>query len=229
MAQERLKIYARIRAPKAAAIAGIIFAILIFISIVLLLDSPLDKSLDTMAWFANSSNSLLLSFNLIPFAGIAFLWFMGVVRDHLGDKEDQFFATVFFGSGLLFLVTLFIAAASMGTVIVLSKIQPERLLVTGIYDLSWTFSRYLIVVYTIRMAGVFMISTSSLFIRTRAIPRWMAILGFLLAAIMIFRIGQIDRLGWVFLFFPLWILLVSIHILITHYWNKSKPIPTEVD
>ena len=41
--------------------------------------------------------------NLIPFAGIAFLWFIGVLRDRLGEQEDRFFATVFFGSGLLFL------------------------------------------------------------------------------------------------------------------------------
>ncbi len=72
-----------------------------------------------------------------------------------------------------------------------------------------------------------MISTSSLFIRTKAIPRWMALLGYLLAAIMIFRLRQIDRVGWVFLFFPLWILLISIYILITHYWNKPEAKPTE--
>ncbi len=227
MAQEGLKIYARLRAPKAAAIAGIIFAILIFISIVLLLNALPEKQLDRMAWFAKSHNSLLLAFHLIPFAGITFLWFMGVVRDHLGAKEDQFFATVFFGSGLLFLVTLFIASASMGSVILLSGTQPEHLLASGIYDLSWTFSRYLMFVYAIRMAGVFMISTSALFFRTRVIPRWMALLGFLLAAIMIFRISQIDRLSWVFLCFPLWILMVSVYILLSHFWKKLEAIPTE--
>lgn len=72
-----------------------------------------------------------------------------------------------------------------------------------------------------------MISTSSLFIRTGATPRWIALLGYLLAAIMIFRIKQIDRVGWVFLFFPLWILLVSVYILIVHYRNESKAAPTE--
>jgi hypothetical protein len=227
MAQERLKIYARLRAPKAAAIAGIIFAILLFISTGLLLTSLLDKPLDQVEWFARSSSYLLLSLNLIPFAGIAFLWFIGVVRDYLGDQEDKFFATVFLGSGLLFLTTLFIAAASMGTVILLSKTEPKNLLASGIYDLGWSFSRYMMFVYTIRMAGVFMISTSSLFFRTRVVPRWMSLLGFLLAAIMIFRISQIDRLGWVFLLFPLWILMVSIYILITYYWHRSEVLPTE--
>lgn len=227
MAQEKLRIYARLRAPKAAAIAGILFAILIFISIVLLLTSLPENPRDNTAWLVAKKNNLLLSFNLIPFAGIAFIWFMGVVRDYLGENEDQFFATVFFGSGLLFLAALFVAAASTGTIILLSETQSERLIASGIYDLSWTFSRYLMFVYAIRMAGVFMISTSSLFIRTRVIPRWMALLGFLLAVIMIFRISQIDRLGWVFLFFPLWILLVSVYILIIHHRHQPESTATE--
>ncbi len=226
MAQEKLRIYARLRAPKAAAIAGILFAILIFISIVLLLNVLPEKAGDSLAWLTTHRSNLLLSFNLIPFAGIAFIWFMGVVRDYLGEQEDQFFATVFLGSGLLFLATLFVATASMGTIILLCAAQSDRLIASGMYDLGWTFSRYLMSVYVIRMAGVFMISTSSLFWRTRVIPRWMALLGFLLAAIMIFRISQIDRLGWVFLFFPLWIFLISAYILIIHYRNPSEATQT---
>jgi hypothetical protein len=50
----------------------------------------------------------------VPFAGIAFLWFIGVLRDRLGELEDRFFATVFFGSGLLFLGMLFLACAIVG-------------------------------------------------------------------------------------------------------------------
>jgi hypothetical protein len=76
--------------------------------------------------------------------------------------------------------------------------------------------------YGIRMAGVFMISTSSLFIRTRVIPRWLAWLGVSLAAIMILRIGYINRLGWVFLSFPLWVLLVSVYILVDNYRKKKE-------
>ncbi|KAF0961121.1 hypothetical protein MLGJGCBP_05780 [Rhodococcus sp. T7] len=39
---------------------------------------------------------------LAPIAGIAFLRFIGVLRDRFGDLEDRFFATVFLGSGLPF-------------------------------------------------------------------------------------------------------------------------------
>jgi hypothetical protein len=227
MAQERSRIYSRLRAPRAAAIAGIIFAILIIITLVLLLISIPEDPRDSISWLTINRNDLLLAFNLVPFAGIAFLWFMGVVRDYLGDQEDQFFSTVFFGSGLLFLAMLFVATAAPGTIILRAAAQPDRLIESGIYDMTWTFSRNLMFVYAIKMAGVFMISTSSLFLRTGVIPRWMALLGYLLAAIMIFRLRQIDRVGWVFLFFPLWIFLVSIYILIAHYRNQPEAAPTE--
>ncbi|KGF73444.1 hypothetical protein DO97_20525 [Neosynechococcus sphagnicola sy1] len=226
MVQQRLKIYTRLRAPKAAAIAGIIFAILLIIALVLLLISVPENPQANIAWLATNTNNLLLAFNLVPFAGIAFLWFMGVVRDHLGESEDQFFSTVFFGSGLLFLAMLFVASALTSTIILLSGSEPDRLLSSSVYDMGWTFSRNLMYVYAIKMAGVFMISTSSLFIRTKVIPRWMALLGYLLAAIMIFRISQIDRVGWVFLFFPLWILLISLYILNSHYRKNSETTPT---
>ena len=66
--------------------------------------------LEAEAWLKTRSNTVALALNLVPFAGIAFLWFIGVLRDRLGELEDRFFATVFLGSGLLFLAMLFASA-----------------------------------------------------------------------------------------------------------------------
>ncbi len=71
--------------------------------------------------------------NLLPFAGIAFLWFIGVVRDRIGDHEDRFFATVFFGSGLLFLAMLFASAAVAGGIISMLWRTPAMLMLPGMY------------------------------------------------------------------------------------------------
>ena len=59
-------------------------------------------------------NAVRLALDVVPFAGIAFLWFIEVIRNRLGDLEDQFFATVFLASGLLFVATLFVATLMMG-------------------------------------------------------------------------------------------------------------------
>ncbi|MDS4057244.1 MAG: hypothetical protein RKP73_01555, partial [Candidatus Contendobacter sp.] len=89
-----------LRAPRAAAIAGILFAILLITSLWLIhLAVPADP-LEAGAWLQTRLNTVALALNLVPFSGIAFLWFIGVLRDRLGEREDRFFATVFLGSGL---------------------------------------------------------------------------------------------------------------------------------
>jgi hypothetical protein len=217
----------RFRAPKAAAIAGIVFSVLLIISLTLLLISIPTNSRDQGTWLSTSGNTLVLALNLVPFSGIAFLWFIGVVRDLLGENEDQFFATVFLGSGLLFLAMLFGFAAVAGSTILLYHTQPDRLLASSYYEFGRTLANEILHTYALKMAGVFMISTATLFIRTRVIPRWIALLGYGLAALMLLRIGQINRIGWVALAFPLWVLLLSVYILIKNYRMKLKAVPTE--
>lgn len=211
----------RATAPKAAAIAGIVFSALLFISLALLLSTlSVDTDITRIEFVANK-NQMKLALNLIPFASIAFLWFVGVVRDRFGDLEDQFFSTVFLGSGLLFIAMLFMSSSVAGSFFLLSINEATQITVSGHYNLELLIARETMTNYGIRMAGVFMISTSSLFIRTGVIPRWLAWIGVGLAAIMILRIDYINRLGWVFLSFPLWVLLVSIYILIDNYRNKN--------
>ena len=50
--------------------------------------------------------TISLALNLLPFARIAFLWLIAVLRDRLGELEDRFFTTVFLGSGLLFVAMI---------------------------------------------------------------------------------------------------------------------------
>src|SRR5690348_2530850 len=86
--------------PRAAAIAGILFAVLFSTSIVLIrLAIPEELSgTDVAAWVQGHAATLSLALTLMPFAGLCFLWFLAVVRAHLGALEDQFFSTVFLGS-----------------------------------------------------------------------------------------------------------------------------------
>src|SRR6476659_15555 len=111
---------AHLRTPKAAAIAGIAFSLLMFTIFWLLRRSVPADPLESGAWLATNARTVALALNLIPFAGVAFLWFIGVLRDRLGQQEDRFFATVFFGSGLLFLAMLFASAAIAGGIMLVA-------------------------------------------------------------------------------------------------------------
>ena len=58
---------------------------------------------------------------------------------------------------------------------------PALLIDSGLYTFGRTVTYEIMNVYTMKMAGVFMITTCTLSLRTGIIPRWMAYLGLVLA------------------------------------------------
>jgi hypothetical protein len=208
-----------LRTPKAAAVAGILFSVLLVAALGLFrLSVPADP-LDSGAWLARSSGVVALALNLMPFAGIAFLWFIGVLRDRLGHREDRFFATVFFGSGLLFLGMLFASAAVIGAVVIVFTAEPDAMMNSTTLHLARALAYNLANVYALKMAGVFMISLSTVILRTRIAPRWIAILGFALALTLLLGSYYI---GWCFIVLPVWVLLISVYILIDNYRSPAS-------
>jgi hypothetical protein len=69
------------------------------------------------------------------------------------------------------------------------------------------------------MAGVFMISTSTVAMATRFAPCWLAVLGYLLAVLLL--LGS-SFLRWSFALFPLWVLMLSIQILAGSLGRSSQ-------
>ena len=158
----------------------------------------------------NHLKTLSFSLNLLPFAGIAFLWFIAVVRDQLGELEDRFFATALLGGGLIFIALVFSAAAVAGGIITVLASGSESLIQSGTYAFGRTEIAIVMHVYAMKMAGVFMITTSTISLRTRVFPRWMAVVGYVLAFVLLLGVGTIE---WMTLIFPLWVLLISTYIL----------------
>ena len=211
---------AQLKTPKAAAIAGIIFSLLMITIFWLLRRSIPADPLEPGAWLAGNSKAAALALNLVPFAGIAYLWFIGVLRDRLDRQEDRFFATVFFGSALLFLAMLFVGAAIGGALIlVASSAEPRELIDSAIFRFARATVYVIMNVYAIKMAGVFMISTSTVVIYTAIAPRWIAFFGYFLAFILL--IGSY-YMSWSFAVLPLWVFLISIYILIDNLRSQQK-------
>lgn len=217
--QERAITRTTLRTPRAAALAGIIFSVLLISAFGLLRISVPADPLEPGAWLRNGARAVTLALNIIPFAGIAFLWFMGVLRDRFGQQEDRFFATVFLGSGLLFLAMLFAASALIGALILAFSAQPEALVNSVAFNFARAAVYGLVNIYMIKIAGVFMISTSTLAICTGFAPRWIALIGYGLALIILFGSYYID---WSFVVFPLWVLLVSSYILVVNFQQPTQ-------
>jgi hypothetical protein len=201
-----------IRTPRAAAVAGIIFSVLLTATFLLVRSALHGEPDDAGDWLRDGGrrDSFLLALHLLPFAGIAFLWFIGVVRDRIGAGEDRFFATVFLGSGLLFIAMLFAAAAVAGGLVLSSggalAVPPAEL---------WSFGRRmtltLLTVYAMRMAAVFTIATTTIAARLALVPRWLAVYGYATGLILLLAAGFAP---FVELAFPLWVFALSTHILV---------------
>jgi hypothetical protein len=212
VAEETAVLGGRLRTPRAAAIAGIVFSVLIAVSSALIkLSFPTNLS-GAARWLTNPGlrGVAIFALNLVPFAGIAFVWFIGVIRDHLGEHEDRFFATVFLGSGLLYIAMLFASAAI--TIGLLSSFHAHsRVLVDpGAWASSRGAAFALMTVYATRMAAVFTISTATVFLRTRTVFRWLAFAGYAVGLVLLFGSNLSE---WLSLLFPAWVLLVSLSIL----------------
>jgi hypothetical protein len=204
-----------LRAPRAAGIAGMVFAFL-FVAALLLLKPPLAASdLQLLAWYTGNARETvsLVGLYLIPFAGIAFLWFIGVVNQRIGHREDRFFSTVFLGSGLLFVAMLFAAAASASAIALRAEVGLSVASVdAGVLQFALALTHAFLYVYAARTAGVFMIATSTIAWRTRSVPSWVAIIGYVIAVLLLLTLRYFQL---VIMLFPAWVALLSVFILAT--------------
>jgi hypothetical protein len=153
----------------------------------------------------------VVALNLLPFAAIAFLWFIGVVRDRIGEGEDRFFATVFLGSGLVFVAMMLCTGAVAGGLLFTADDNAIASSQPGIWAFGRRITNTLLNVYAMRMAAVFTAATTTLAVRLGLIPRWLALVGFVTAAGLFVTVGVIP---WLELLFPAWVFVFSVHILV---------------
>ena len=205
--------------PRVVAVSGVIFSALYVTSLVLVrLAVPADPK-DPGVWLTDPTyrNWVRIALNLVPFTGIAFLWFMAVLRNRIGLREDRFFATVFLGSGLLFVAMLFAAVA-------VSRGLLETFATTGrlsadseTYAVGRAMAYALMNTFGMKMAAIFMFATSMIGLRTAVLARWVSLVGFALGLILLF---VITNFAWIALVFPFWVLLVSTYILVADFQHR---------
>jgi hypothetical protein len=156
-------------APGGAAIAGVIFSVLMIISLGLVRFAvPVDlKTPDIWITEPDRRSAIQFALELVPFAGIAFLWFIGVLRNRMGELEDRFFASVFLGSGLLFVASMFGTAAVTAALIdsmAIGNISSDT------YFFGHHLSDQLFNLFAMKMAGVFIFSTCTIGLRIALFP-----------------------------------------------------------
>ena len=202
-----------LRAIRAAGIAGLVFAVTLTTSLVLLRIDPVVLSSVDDDGVVQVSDATLVALYLIPFSGIAFAWFIAALRRRIGRLEDQLFATVFLASGLLFIAMLFASGAAASAAVAASRFgaQPAAGSVAFVFGAS--LAKTLFYAFAVKMAGAFMLVSSTIGRRTGAFPRWFVLVGMVAGLVMLFSVGFFEPLA---LIFPAWVAGVSVLLLRAH-------------
>jgi hypothetical protein len=209
-----------IRTPRAAALAGIAFSVLFAIALVLVRTAvPADPN-DAGEWLSDGSRraAVLTALGFVPVAGIGFLWFVGVLRPDRGSRGPVL-ATAFLGSGLLFVGLLFVGASVAAGVIAAAADNADGLVSSGAWDVGRRATNELMVVYAMRMAGVFTLATSTILLRTRLAPRWLVASGYVVAVALLLTVGFF---AWVELVFPAWMFVLSLYVLVVSFRHDAE-------
>jgi hypothetical protein len=201
-----------LRTPRSAGVAGIIAALMLGAVMVLVRIAIPEHPGDAAKWIADSSgrDALKVALVLLPFGAIAFLWFVGVMRDYIGEKEDRFFSTVLLGAGLLFTAVVLVYGAMAGAFLATVDMKPppspqEPLLLYGRHLTASLLSDY-----ASRMAGVFTLTTTTVGTRLGILPRWLSLLGYLVGLVLLLLVSSI---GGSEIAFPCWVLVVGIFLI----------------
>jgi len=204
----------QLRAPWAASIAGLLFAVLFTAAMVLLRTSPLTTAGDAelVRLFATGQDLSVVigGLYLMPFAGVMFLWFVAVIRDQVGDREDRFFATVFFGSGLLFVALMFVSAAAASYLVVGVRYFGQEVPPAAVMGWMRALAYTLAFSFSTRAAAVFLISAATIGFRSSTFPNWFAWTGYIFGAVLLLGVTFVD---WIILVLPGWVAVVSLFIL----------------
>ena len=202
----------RLTTPRAAAVAGVVFSCCFTASVLLLRSGLPDDPSTDVEWLVEGERRIRAGAALMPFAGISFLWFVGVVRDRLGAFEDQFFATVFYGSALLFLAMAFVSTAvAVGIAAAASALAGVEENYVPVATFGRSVVLHVVNGFGVRMAAVVMVSLATIWLRTALAPRWLVVLTYLLALPLL---TLISFSVWFTLVFPMWTLLVSVYLLV---------------
>jgi hypothetical protein len=200
---------------EAAAFAGLVFAVLSFVAFLLLNSAPDLSAPDSelTAWYSDPSNrsSLTVGLSLSVISAVSFLWFVAVIRRRVGDREDRFFATVFLGSGVLLTGVMLVGAGALASPAVIVDLADGRVPDASVLTALAGLGTSLLLLVLPKVHAVFMISTSTLALRTKTFSRWLSYFGYGIALMMFVMPIVLEPLG---LAFPVWVAILSMAMLI---------------
>jgi hypothetical protein len=169
-----------------------------------------------------SGSVTIASLYLMPFAGIAFIWFVVALRMWISGthrRANVLLSNVQLLSGIAYIILLFVAAGSLSaTAAVIHSAGGNADPLFAI--LLPSFGDTIVAVFATRMAAMFVITTTSIARSADVLPRWFVWLSYALGIVLLLS-SSISRL--LVLAFPAWLLVLSVLLLM-----RARRIPADL-
>jgi len=221
-APQRSRLPRALRSIEAAAVAGLLHSALSLVATGLLLSSPDPRDGDQAIaeWYLEDSNqrTMILALNLMTMSSIMFVWFVAVIRRRVGERENRFFGTVFFGSALL-LTGAWLVAAVFWAAPAIAGQAFDTVPDAGTVAMTQAGAITMASIVATRLEAVFIISTTTVGRLSEALPRWLVLTGYAIGLTLLLMPVPNVLLTWVF---PIWVAIVSV-VLLFRRAEISKP------
>jgi hypothetical protein len=205
---------------RATAASGTVFAVLLVIALALVRQAPgLGVPDDAYtAFYADGGHSDVLvtvGLHIVPFAGIAFLWYAVALRTLVQAAPGQpppLALWLQLAAAVVVVCTMFVASALVGAVALLRVFSADPLPPPDVARALASAGYGVAFVYGVRAAGMFMITTTSLLRHARLLPRWLGWVGYVLA------VGLLASTTFhpaILLVFPVWVVVTCGAVLLS--------------
>ena len=205
------------RAAYLTAGAGIAHAVLFLLAAWLLSGVPGPKASDAeiVEYYStgDSRRLILVGLYIMPFSGIAFLWFIVALRmwiAHSTRRISALLSNVQLVSGILF-IGLFLAGAASQSVMAASVEFSEAPVDPVVARQFPQFGSALLLVFALRMAAMFILTTSNIGRTSGVLPRWFVYVGFVVALFLLLSATFSPLLALVF---PVWVLTLCVFLIL---------------
>jgi hypothetical protein len=213
------------RAAYLSAGVGVVWSILFLLSYFLVAGQPgpsaTDAELQSFYQTEAPRRLVVVGLYLMPFAGIAFVWFIVALRmwiSYSSRREDILLSNIQLVSGILFVGLFFAGGAAAAASAAGVEFSPGQVDVAVARQLP-ALGNALIFVFAMRMAAMFVFATSNIGRTTGALPMWFVVIGFVVG---LFLLLSATFNQFLVLVFPVWTLILSILL-----FGRARRIPSE--
>lgn len=204
---------------------GAAHALLFIVALLLLADAPGPTATDAELidyYSAEGSRRVTLAgLYVMPFAGIAFVWFIVALRMWIsasGRREDALFSNVQLVSGILYTALFLVSAAASAAIAAATEFTDAEI------DPAFArqFNQYgdtILFVFAMRMAAMFVFTTCTVSRHASILPGWFLWIGYAVGLFLLLSASFYRALSLVF---PLWLLCLAVLLML-----RARRIPRD--